>query len=92
MQAAIETQGGVGPAIDALNLHDPKRLAPLPEAHMGPIARIVSAYHLGDPVRPDDSWRPLLRRKRLSPYEKALETISGESSTGLSTDGWRAAT
>ena len=89
VQAAIAAHdGAVGPAIDALN----GRLAPLPRARMGPIARVVSAYHLGDPVRPDDSWRPILRRQRLGPYEQALERITGDSSTGLSSQGWRTAT
>jgi hypothetical protein len=40
---------------------------------MGPIQRVVSAYHLGDPVYPSDSWRPILRRARLKPYEEGLE-------------------
>jgi hypothetical protein len=40
---------------------------------MGPIQRIVCAYHLGDPVWPSDSWRPLLRRARLRDFERALD-------------------
>ena len=43
---------------------------------MGPIQRVVSAYHLGDPVYPSDSWRPLLRRQRLKPYDRALEAAA----------------
>jgi phosphatidylserine/phosphatidylglycerophosphate/cardiolipin synthase-like enzyme len=73
VQAAIAAHGGLGPAIDALNTGAPKRLEPLPRVAMGPLANLISAYHLGDPVAPSDSWRPLLRRRRLKPYERALE-------------------
>lgn len=73
VEAAIEREGGLGKAIDTLNTHAPQRLLPLPKVQMGPIARVVSAYHLGDPVYPSDSWRPLLRRARLHTFEQALE-------------------
>jgi phosphatidylserine/phosphatidylglycerophosphate/cardiolipin synthase-like enzyme len=76
MQTAIAREGSLGKAIDALNTREPQRLLPLPKVKMGPIARVVSAYHIGDPVYPSDSWRPLLRRARLHEYEQALE---GES-------------
>jgi hypothetical protein len=32
---------------------------------MGPLASLIAAYHLGDPLDASDSWRPLLRRRRL---------------------------
>jgi phosphatidylserine/phosphatidylglycerophosphate/cardiolipin synthase-like enzyme len=80
VQAAIDREGGsLVRAIDALNTGAPPRLEPLPEVAMGPVARIVSAYHLGDPVGPADSWRPLFRRRRLKPYETALEQADGAS-------------
>jgi phosphatidylserine/phosphatidylglycerophosphate/cardiolipin synthase-like enzyme len=77
VQAATLREGSLGRAIDAL---DTGRLAPLPTLTMGPLARLISAYHLGDPVQPSDSWRPLLRRRRLWPYERKLEAaaVSGE--------------
>ncbi len=76
IEAAIEREGGLGKAIDALNVHSPQRLLPLPKVKMGPVARVVAAYHLGDPVYPSDSWRPLLRRARLHEFEQALEGAS----------------
>jgi phosphatidylserine/phosphatidylglycerophosphate/cardiolipin synthase-like enzyme len=76
VQAAIDERGSVGRAIDALTAAQSHRLRPLPRVEMGPIQRIVSVYHLGDPVCPSDSWKPLLRRRRLEPYEQALEAAA----------------
>ncbi|MGZ3272662.1 MAG: phospholipase D-like domain-containing protein [Caulobacteraceae bacterium] len=76
VQTAIDEHGSVGRALDAITATLSKRLRPLPKVKMGPIQRIVSAYHLGDPVYPSDSWKPLLRRRRLQPYERALEAAA----------------
>lgn len=77
IQAAIDQHGAVGPAIDAINATIAvQRLKPLPKVKMGPIQRVVAAYHLGDPVCPTDSWRPLMRRARLHEFEAALERMS----------------
>jgi phosphatidylserine/phosphatidylglycerophosphate/cardiolipin synthase-like enzyme len=76
VQAAIDEQGSVGRAIDAITAAQSQRLRPLPKVEMGPIQRIVSAYHLGDPVYPSDSWKPLLRRRRLEPYDQALNAAA----------------
>lgn len=73
VQSAIDREGSVGRAVDAIAATQSGRLQPLPKVKMGPIQRIVSAYHLGDPVYPSDSWRPLLRRARLKDFETALE-------------------
>jgi phosphatidylserine/phosphatidylglycerophosphate/cardiolipin synthase-like enzyme len=78
VQATIEQQGSVGRAIDAITASQSERLRPLPKVEMGPIQRVVSAYHLGDPVYPSDSWRPLLRRRRLEPYDRALNAAASE--------------
>ena len=72
VQAAIDEHGSVGRAIDSITSTVSQRLRPLPKVEMGPIQRVVSAYHLGDPVYPSDSWKPLLRRRRLEPYDRAL--------------------
>ena len=73
VQAAIVEHGSLGRALDALTATQSNRLRPLPKVKMGPIQRVVTAYHLGDPVYPSDSCRPLLRQRRLAPYERALE-------------------
>ena len=73
VQGAIDRQGSVGAAIDTLIATQSSRLAPLPKVGMGPIQRVVCAYHLGDPAWPDDSWRPFLRRAHLRDYDRALD-------------------
>jgi phosphatidylserine/phosphatidylglycerophosphate/cardiolipin synthase-like enzyme len=77
--AEIEARGGVGLAIEALDGGPRRRLAPLPRVAMGPLAAVVAAFHLGDPVCPSDSWRPLMRRRRLAPYERALDKAAAAS-------------
>jgi phosphatidylserine/phosphatidylglycerophosphate/cardiolipin synthase-like enzyme len=81
VQAAVEAAGGLlGPAIDTLNTASPQRLKPLPKVKMGPLAALVAAYHLGDPVCPGDSFHPLMRRRRLQPYENFLDEAAAEVS------------
>ncbi len=78
VQAAIDAAGGLlGPAIDAINTG---RLVVLPKAKMGPLAAVVAAYHLGDPVRPSDSFFPLKRHRRLAAYEHALDRAAAAGS------------
>jgi len=80
VQAAIDAAGGaLGPAIDALNIARLQRLEPLPRVNMGPMAAVVAAYHIGDPVSPADSFHPLMRRKVLTPFEQALERLAAAS-------------
>jgi phosphatidylserine/phosphatidylglycerophosphate/cardiolipin synthase-like enzyme len=77
VQAAVDQEGSLGRALDALSGAPSSRLRPLPQVQMGPIQTVVSAYHLGDPVYPSDSWRPLLRRRRLAEYDRALDRLAG---------------
>jgi phosphatidylserine/phosphatidylglycerophosphate/cardiolipin synthase-like enzyme len=56
---------GLAGATDALSRASGGRLVRIEPAPMGPLASLVAAYHLGDPMDPRDSWRPLLRRRRL---------------------------
>ncbi len=49
------------------------RLEPLEPGRIGPLASLIAAYHLGDPLDPRDSWRPLLRRRRLREEAAAVE-------------------
>jgi phosphatidylserine/phosphatidylglycerophosphate/cardiolipin synthase-like enzyme len=80
VQAAMDEHGAVGRAIDAIAeaTDGAARLRPLPRVKMGPIQRLVSAYHLGDPVYPSDSWRPGLRRRRLKPFDDALNAAAAQ--------------
>jgi len=63
MQAAITAEGGVRAALEALRLGGHCRIRPIEPITLRPLARIIAAFHLGDPIGPDDSWRPW-RRKR----------------------------
>jgi phosphatidylserine/phosphatidylglycerophosphate/cardiolipin synthase-like enzyme len=56
---------GLAGACDALARASGGRLVRMEPLPMGPLASLVAAYHLGDPLDPSDSWRPLLRRRRL---------------------------
>jgi hypothetical protein len=35
---------------------------------MGPLARLIATFHLGDPTAPTDSWRPWRRRAATLAY------------------------
>ena len=56
---------GLAATIDALARSSKGRLSPLSPVPMGPLASLIADYHLGDPLDASDSWRPLLRKKRL---------------------------
>jgi phosphatidylserine/phosphatidylglycerophosphate/cardiolipin synthase-like enzyme len=83
MQEAMAQAGGslIG-AIDQLNVGRHARLRPLQPVLMGPLARIISAYHLGDPITPADSFKPLLRRRLLDPVRRELDQAGRASRQG----------
>jgi phosphatidylserine/phosphatidylglycerophosphate/cardiolipin synthase-like enzyme len=56
---------GLAGATDMLARGSGERLVRMETLPMGPLASLVAAYHLGDPMDPRDSWRPLRRRRRL---------------------------
>jgi phosphatidylserine/phosphatidylglycerophosphate/cardiolipin synthase-like enzyme len=56
---------GLAKGMDALAADGGGRLSRLRARAMGPAARLIAAYHLGDPCDPSDSWRPGRRRRRL---------------------------
>jgi phosphatidylserine/phosphatidylglycerophosphate/cardiolipin synthase-like enzyme len=63
MEAAIAKHKGVGKALEALRAAGYCRLRPIKPEPLNPLAALVAAYHLGDPVGPDDAWRPWKRRQ-----------------------------
>ncbi len=65
IEAAIAEHKGVGRALEALRTAGYCRLRPLKPKPLHPLAAFVAAYHLGDPVGPDDAWRPWKRRRAL---------------------------
>lgn len=63
--AAVAERGGVAAAIEALDTGPKRRLRRLGPVSIGPLARLIAAFHLGDPATPVDSWRPWLRRQQI---------------------------
>jgi phosphatidylserine/phosphatidylglycerophosphate/cardiolipin synthase-like enzyme len=57
---------GLAQAADVLARSSEGRLSPLSPVPMGPLASLIADYHLGDPLDASDSWRPLLRKRRLA--------------------------
>jgi phosphatidylserine/phosphatidylglycerophosphate/cardiolipin synthase-like enzyme len=66
VSAAQAQAGRLGAAIETLRGEGLVRLRPLARRPMGPLASLIAAYHLGDPVTPRDSWRPWLRKRQLA--------------------------
>ncbi len=56
---------GLAGAIDRMTDESGGRLTRLDPEPMGPLASLITAYHIGDPLDPRDSWRPFLRHRRL---------------------------
>jgi phosphatidylserine/phosphatidylglycerophosphate/cardiolipin synthase-like enzyme len=65
VEAAQDRAGALGAAIEALRAEGLVRLRPLVRQPMGPLADLIAAYHLGDPVAPGDSWRPWKRKRQI---------------------------
>jgi phosphatidylserine/phosphatidylglycerophosphate/cardiolipin synthase-like enzyme len=66
LESAIASQGLLGAAIEALRGAGHRRLRPLGPRPLSPIATFVAAFHLGDPVGPEDSLHLARRRRRLA--------------------------
>ncbi len=65
VEAEVARTGSLNKAIEALDTGPLRRLRRLGPVKIGPLARIIATYHLGDPVTPADSWRPWRRRRDL---------------------------
>jgi phosphatidylserine/phosphatidylglycerophosphate/cardiolipin synthase-like enzyme len=76
VEAAVREKGGLIAALDGFVQAPGARLTPLPEPHIGPLAAVIAAYHLGDPVGVTDSWKPLLRHRLLEPYERDIRAAA----------------
>ncbi len=72
MIAAHRETGSLALAIDKLDDGPIRRLRPLEPRALGPIGRVISAYHLGDPSAPADSWRPWRRKADIVAERAAL--------------------
>jgi phosphatidylserine/phosphatidylglycerophosphate/cardiolipin synthase-like enzyme len=72
MRGAIEDEGGIGAAIEALRRSGHNRLLPIEPITLGPLATFIATFHIGDPVEPSDSFRPVKRRRDLDREVTAL--------------------
>ena len=70
---------GLATAAEHLAVRSAGRLTPIDAAKPGPIGSLIAAYHLGDPQDPADSWRPVLRRKRLRADARRIALAAGSS-------------
>jgi phosphatidylserine/phosphatidylglycerophosphate/cardiolipin synthase-like enzyme len=68
-------EGGLGHAIEALRAGGMCRLRPIPTPPLGPLAALIADFHLGDPVTPQDSWRPWRRRGQIQRDMRRLEAL-----------------
>lgn len=62
---AARARGSLRAVIDDPELMPSPRLCRLVPSRRGPIARLIEAFHLGDPAGTADAWRPWRRRRAL---------------------------
>ncbi|MGV7034314.1 phospholipase D-like domain-containing protein [Methylobacterium symbioticum] len=62
--AAAAAERGLCAALDDPGLAPPRRLCTVVPSHRSALARLIEAWHIGDPVGMGDAWRPW-RRPRL---------------------------
>jgi phosphatidylserine/phosphatidylglycerophosphate/cardiolipin synthase-like enzyme len=68
VEAAVTRTGSLAAAIEALDSGPQRRLRRLGPVRIGPLARLIATFHLGDPTAPTDSWRPWRRRGAIMAY------------------------
>jgi phosphatidylserine/phosphatidylglycerophosphate/cardiolipin synthase-like enzyme len=69
VRIAIDKEGRVGAAIEALRGSGHARLRPIPVAHLGAASAAIAALHIGDPLGPTDSFQPWKRPRLLAAVE-----------------------
>jgi hypothetical protein len=68
VDGAIASAGSLAAAIESLDSGPQRRLRRLGPVRMGPLARLIATFHLGDPTAPGDSWRPWRRGAAINAY------------------------
>jgi phosphatidylserine/phosphatidylglycerophosphate/cardiolipin synthase-like enzyme len=92
VDAAIASTGGLAAAVEALDTGPQRRLRRLGPVRIGPVARLIATFHLGDPTAPTDSWRPWRRRAAILAYldqvapELAAAALSPKGAASAPTD------
>lgn len=72
IEGALRDKGSVGGALEALRGSGHCRLIPIEPVSLGPLATFIATFHVGDPVAPTDSWRPVKRRRDLDAEVTAM--------------------
>lgn len=65
--------GSLAGAIEALDTGPIRRLRKLRPTTLGPLAGVVAAFHLGDPIAPSDSLKPWRRRAEIARRSRAFQ-------------------
>ena len=79
VEGAVESEGSLVGAIEALRAGGADRLRPIEARPLGPLATLIAKYHLGDPAGPADSWRPWTRRAHLEASAEAIRRGLGRA-------------
>jgi len=79
VEAAVASTGSLAGAIEVLDSGPQRRLRRLGPVRIGPLARLIATFHLGDPTAPTDSWRPWRRRGAIMAY---LDQVAPDLAAG----------
>jgi phosphatidylserine/phosphatidylglycerophosphate/cardiolipin synthase-like enzyme len=74
--SSIARHGGLIAGIEALDPGHRLRRIAAPQA--GPLGRLISGYHLGDPLGVEDAWRPWRRKALLAGEVRAIAAGAAE--------------
>ncbi|WP_027173790.1 phospholipase D-like domain-containing protein [Methylobacterium sp. 10] len=74
-EEAVRNKGLLA-AIDDPALVPSRRLCSLVASRRGPVARLVEAFHLGDPVGLADAWRPWRRHRALCRRREGADAVA----------------
>lgn len=85
--SAIARERGLKAAIEALDTGAARRLQPLDTGRTTPFEVVVSAWSLGDPVSPDDAWKPWKRRPAMRAQRDRLAAALLESTANSTISG-----
>ena len=76
---SIARHGGLIAGIEALDRG--RRLKPIEPPRMGPLGRLISGFHLGDPLGVEDAWRPWRRRALFAAEVRAIAAGAADGDT-----------
>ena len=74
-EAEYARTGRLAPAIEALDRPHSRLLRPLEPAGIGPLAALIAAFHLGDPVGSADAWFPWARKQAIARDERHMTNL-----------------